>query len=337
MKKKISLFLLFALTLCFSTSVFAEIITFNNKRGDVSISYPEGWFVKEYIYNNPYSIFLSREKVEKVGDIYKVGISILKFYHHSWYVNVNLDDLEEYLNYMVHTYYNGITYSNKRIIEKDDLILGGVKFIMREISFDAPLGFRNKLYFLCAIKNDIYVQVMFEAPEHEFEDYRQVFDESARTMRLFSSEGMLPDDVLLYREIDNLILTKMRDKNISSDPKKILSVFYDAMSMSPSYAKTRLLRGSFIMHYAKNIDPEIQKTFLEEAEKELRFAIELYNKYPQHYDEFERKLNISQCYYLLGDIYYYPYNNKEKAKKLYEESLKYFDYLPVKEALEKYK
>ncbi|MCK9604312.1 MAG: tetratricopeptide repeat protein [Candidatus Omnitrophica bacterium] len=70
---------------------------------------------------------------------------------------------------------------------------------------------------------------------------------------------------------------------------------------------------------------EAQGVF-KEAEKELLLATQLFK-------EADNKLK-SHCYFLLGDIYYYVYSEKEKARNFYQKSLElYSEHQEAREAL----
>lgn len=52
--------------------------TFETAVGGVRLEIPEGWFIKEIDQDQAYQAFLSREKVEKEGDLYTYGVSIMR-------------------------------------------------------------------------------------------------------------------------------------------------------------------------------------------------------------------------------------------------------------------
>jgi tetratricopeptide (TPR) repeat protein len=318
-----------------------RLITFNNKRGDINIRYPEGWFMLEYLYKYPYQIFLSREKIEKPTDMFKVGISIIKWYHQSWYMSLDKNEVDKSLTLLMDEYNDNLSSSDKKIGERKNIMLDGSKGILEEVSFfSAITGFRIRVYQIFAMKDDVVVAITLEAPEIEFENYRQAFEESIQSAKIFSTEDKLGDNHLLDTEIDWFIMNGMGSEEKKQDTmegtKQILYVFKDAMSMNPLRAKTALLRGGFLMNAASGKDAKTEELLIKNAEEDLKSAIELYNKYVSDYKEPDRELNISQCYYLLGDIYYFLYNKKQEAKDFYDKSLEYFDNLLTKKRLEEY-
>lgn len=285
-----------------------NLTTFHNKRGDISIRHPEDWFIREYLYNNPYSIFLSREKVEKPTDLFKVGISIWKFYHQSWYLELEPDDADKSLNFLIDDYNKSVTYPNKKIEAKESVVIDGAPALREEISFDTLAGYRDRILLIYVMKDDVIVKFMCEAPETEFEQYREFFEESIKTAKLFSSEDMLPDNPLLEREMDQLI----RDAEDSSeDIEEMILAYENAISMSPYYAKTRSLRGSFLMKGAEGVPVQYQEEILKEAGKEFDLAIELYNRHSQDYDENERKTDTAWCHFNKGMILIYESTTAE--------------------------
>ena len=79
----------------------------------------------------------------------------------------------------------------------------------------------------------------------------------------------------------------------------------------------------------KSGDLKQGKAVLKEAEGELRSAIDLF-------DPSQNATQISQCYFLLGEIYAHALKDSVRAKEFYEQSLSYYDNGQSKEALELY-
>ena len=315
-----------------------RLTTLNNKRGDINIRYPEGWFMLEYLYKYPYQIFLSREKIEKPTDMFKVGISIIKWYHQSWYMGLDKNEVDKSLTLLMDEYNDNLSSSDKKIGERKNIMLDGSRAILEEVSFfSAVTGFKIRVYQIFAMKDDVVMAITFEAPEIEFENYRQAFEESIKTAKIFSTEDKLGDNHLVDTEIDRFVLNAIGSEGKKEeDIKQVLYIFKDAMSMNPLRAKTTLLRGGFLMNAASGKDDKTEELLIKNAEEDLKSALELYNKYVSDYKEPDRELNISQCYYLLGDIYYFLYNKKQEAKGFYDKSLEYFDNSLTKKRLEEY-
>lgn len=315
-----------------------KFATFNNARGDISVRYPEGWFIKEHKYNNPYSIFLSREKVENPTDMFRVGISIHKFYHQSWYLDLDNKDSDGSINLLVDEYFKEMPNPGKEATKEKIFLSDGTAAIKGEATFSPDNYIPIKVYVVYTMKNDVLVRIILEAPSGDFEFYRQAFDEIIATAEVFAIKGDLSDNALLDQETEQFVIKETIDKASEKDFFQIASSFNDAKAMNPLYAKTLFLMGAFYMQAAAmpKLNEKSKNLALETSQIYLNSAIEYYQKYPDNYNALDRQLNISQCYYLLGDIDYFYRNNKEAARDLYQKSLTYFDHPNARRKLEKY-
>jgi tetratricopeptide (TPR) repeat protein len=100
-----------------------------------------------------------------------------------------------------------------------------------------------------------------------------------------------------------------------------LALLKQATQIAPEDASWHMNYGSMLFSkggimYKRGEKQESIGVF-EEAEEELLLAITLFK---------EEKENIlkSHCYYLIGDIHFYPFEDKDKAKTFYQKSLEYY-------------
>ncbi len=76
----------------------------------------------------------------------------------------------------------------------------------------------------------------------------------------------------------------------------------------------------------KDSDQEKGKEILRQAEKQLRKAIETFNPNKD-------QVYLSQCYFLLGEMYRNAFADKVKAKEYYRKAVDLNDYIGAKDAL----
>lgn len=308
---------------------------FNNERGDISVRYPKDWFTKIYKYNNPYSIFFSREKVENPDDIFGTGITILKFYHQSWYLDFDPNDSERAIHSLVDSYFAVLKDLNKKIIKKKIVLADGTVAVKGEITFQLE-GFHDiKLFIVCAMKGDTMVQILTEAPHDEFENYRDIFDEVISTAMIFYP-GNETDNVLLDKETESFLMNDIIKEGSNKDFSQVFDYYEKLIKMNPDYAKTHFAAGGFFFQVAMRFNDERRAGVAKIAEKFFNSSIDLYLEHNDNYNKFDRAINISQAYYLLGDIYYFFYEEKEKAEGFYKQSLSHFEHPDARRKLEKY-
>lgn len=78
----------------------------------------------------------------------------------------------------------------------------------------------------------------------------------------------------------------------------------------------------------KDSDKETGKEILQQAEKQLRQAI-------KGFSPSKDQVYLSQCYFLLGEIYNNAYADKVKAKEYYTKAVELSDYTGARDALNK--
>ncbi|MFA5060011.1 MAG: hypothetical protein WC676_05235 [Candidatus Omnitrophota bacterium] len=300
------------------------LMLYGNRRGDINIRHPQGWHIMEKKYAYPYQIYISRERIKSPNDVFEAGITIFKYYHQSWYLNLNKDNVEQSLLTMAQASEQAPPGVTKTLVKRKSILLDGASGIMDEAILKADSGREARVYHVFAMKDDVFVQFILEAKPAEFENYRGRFEEILKTARIFNLAGREPDNKTLDKEIEQYVLNDAV-KSGSSDFRQVAEVFEKAVAMNPSNAKTRFLRAGFLMDVAKGADQKNQGLFLKEAEADFMMAAELYMKFPQDYDQRDRHVNLGQIYFLLGDMYYFPYGQKDNAKEFYKKSVEFGD------------
>jgi len=110
--------------------------------------------------------------------------------------------------------------------------------------------------------------------------------------------------------------------------KQSIIIAPEEPDMHSNYGGMLFTRGSQLV---KTGEKEKGKSIIKEAENELLLAIKLYKENPT---KDANRFSIAQCHFLLGDIYFYVYEDKEKAKSFYQKALEYYpEYELAKEAL----
>ncbi len=86
-------------------------------------------------------------------------------------------------------------------------------------------------------------------------------------------------------------------------------------SLHMNYAGMLFMKGQKLHEMGNK---EETKPIFNEVEKELYLAIPLFK------DDEGGNILKSQCSFLLGDVYFYVYNDREKAKDFYQRALEYY-------------
>jgi len=99
--------------------------------------------------------------------------------------------------------------------------------------------------------------------------------------------------------------------------KKAVNIAPKEPDMHMNYGTILFIKGQkfFQLGFEENA-----KRVFKEAQDELVTAIKLYKAAPA---KDPKDFAKAQCYFLLGDIYYYIYKNEERAKGLYRRAVEY--------------
>ena len=158
------------------------------------------------------------------------------------------------------------------------------------------------------------------------ENYARLLDETNRTaeavrMRARAKEAWGVHAAALNQQY--VILSRQGRTN------EALEMLRRAMQIAPEFPDSHLNYGSLLFAEGNLVyergNRKAGKTIFRQAEAELLLAIQLAEakKVNQYWDIDEKKMTIAQSYFLLGDIYYYVYRDKAKAKILYQNAVKH--------------
>ncbi len=99
-----------------------------------------------------------------------------------------------------------------------------------------------------------------------------------------------------------------------------LALIKKATQIAPDDANWHMNYGSMLFSKGQQVfqagNKQEGSAIFKEVEKELLLAIKLFKE--------SNSIEISQCYFLLGDVYYYAFEDPVKAKSFYQKSLKYY-------------
>ena len=95
--------------------------------------------------------------------------------------------------------------------------------------------------------------------------------------------------------------------------KQAIQAAPEDASLHMNYGSMLFMKGQQIFQSGNKQEADV---ILKEAEEELLLAADLFKT-----SDF---MLISQCYFLIGDIYFYAFNNKNQAKIFYQKSLGYY-------------
>jgi tetratricopeptide (TPR) repeat protein len=132
-----------------------------------------------------------------------------------------------------------------------------------------------------------------QIPSDKYKEAQKLMPQAAELVQ----QGKLDDSLIILRQA------------IAIAPKE--------PDMHMNYATVLFVKGQQFFQFGHN---DKTKKIFKEAQDELITAIKLYKARP---DRDIKDSSKSQCYFLLGDIYYYIYKNDTRAKSLYMRSLEY--------------
>lgn len=332
--KKILCFaiVLLCLSVPASAADLPKFDTFKNTRGDVTVVYPEGWHVKEVVKNNPYQIFISREKLIASDSKFQVGMTFAKFYNNGWYMDFKPNDREKYYSLVLEA--TKKPDSPVRIIKEERIQLAGVEALLVEQK-GVLVKDMIHMFYLYVLKDDVGMFFCLEAPEDEFENYRDTFRQSITNSTFFVTDGKDSDNTLLMNEASNLVAYEMqRQMKEGMDFEAMSKIFDEAAAMSPANGTLYSLIGGYMFHMAKASDDEYKTQMGPQVIELLKLSEKYYDKHPGSYDEAIMKFYRSQNNYLIADTYQYFLRNKADAKPYYEKSLSFLEHPMAKRELE---
>lgn len=172
----------------------AELKTFSNSQENIILLYPSNWFVKEEKRGDIYAVFLSREKISGPDDIFKAGISVMKFYNADQFMFDMPPNKIKFFPDMKHTsmaLYIDVLCT--QLIMQEKLIsrttyrnrINNTPTYISEVRFKNDFGFSETMFLVVSYKDNTFIKFVLEAPPEEFEKLYPVFKKIIDNAKLF--------------------------------------------------------------------------------------------------------------------------------------------------------
>ena len=152
-----------------TTAQKSEMRTFTSEQGGVELSIPTAWFVKEVPGDERYQEFFSREKVEKEGDLFLVGVSItrVKDYRRAFKFKTTrpADIATEYANRIA----AGVGKGSRNLVISMPGSIAGMNAYTFRISAGGGSPECISMWLVVGIKGKEWVHALWEVPCTESE------------------------------------------------------------------------------------------------------------------------------------------------------------------------
>ncbi|NOZ13244.1 MAG: hypothetical protein GXO69_06300 [Acidobacteria bacterium] len=157
--------------------------------GQIQLKVPSTWFVRREHSKDADQTFISREKIQKAKDIFRVGITINLFSDLRKFWKIGNHATEASLLY---NWYQAMNSSMKKrngqIYTISSRKISGLKAIYWERSYQADDKSYIQEYHLSIIRGFSIYDFIFEAPVMEFERYRPVFDDVINSIQVIPNK-----------------------------------------------------------------------------------------------------------------------------------------------------
>jgi len=172
-----------SLLLFFASVLFAEgeglnLKNHSNSKYNVSINYPDGWYVVENDADKDmYYFFVSKEKVEGEERSH-TGYILAKAYD----VKKNMAEFKSYApkdatKEFFERYTEQIEDAKSIVISLpiSPIMIGKDKCYVAELYFTDRYGEDIGVIFVTGLKNNVLVNIIFSAPSEKFNNYRDMY------------------------------------------------------------------------------------------------------------------------------------------------------------------
>ncbi len=165
----------------------SEMKEFENSAYNVSLRYPIDWHVKEHASQGVYQLFISKEKVEKPGDIYLTGIGIVKVSNAKETIKLKASEPLEVANEFLKRYVDGIATSKSVIMAfaNTPIKVGEDTGYATEFTFTDKYGRMLSNFFVILYKNDTLVSIIMESTQQDFLRYKNMFVDILKEAKIF--------------------------------------------------------------------------------------------------------------------------------------------------------
>lgn len=153
-------------------------------KGGFSIELPASWHVLAYSTGESEEMIISLEKIASENQPYKVGVklSMNRNMSERYEVKTQQDVINMWDGSAAK---NAESYHNYRIFTKKTTRFGDwhgfINYVILQITAES---FPLKMYEFGVAKNDDLLYGYFQAPDKEFEYYKQIFDKSLKTLTI---------------------------------------------------------------------------------------------------------------------------------------------------------
>lgn len=306
--------------------------TFNNIRNDISFKYPKDWYVKEEMFNTPYYIFISKEKINSEKDTFKTGITISKMYHQSWVYYLDNNDYDKSFSKIRETQMEELKkYSYFNINSEEIKLINGVQYLIMDISF--KINEENvRCYFIYSLYNDVYLSIICESLEEMFNNYKDYYISFLNDSNFFNLDKNKSDNDILDNQCSKISLDLLKidvtDPNIS----QYLNLMDLAIKMNPNFAFLYFSRGLYYYKFCQLLDGEKQNEIANMSINDLNKACELFKKYTYNlFNQNQINNALTQSFYSLGEIYLNVIKDKNLGKQYLEKALEIVDDPQIRE------
>lgn len=179
----------------------------------VEITYPKKWFKKEHFPQGLYQLFLSREKVEKPGDVFLVGISLVKIYRGSEVVGLRSNHPFPMAVAYMQAYMKEVESPVTKHAETIPVRTGDGIAYLSDLAFRDVYGKDIRGWIVVGYdpKEDTVVTMNLEAPVGEFEEQRPTFDRILKSVKMFRKEESLGGPGLPDLRFSQIMLSGFSD------------------------------------------------------------------------------------------------------------------------------
>jgi outer membrane protein assembly factor BamE (lipoprotein component of BamABCDE complex) len=165
----------------------SELKKFTNAKHHVELEYPSQWYVKEVASEEFYQLFISKEKVEQVGDRYLTGISVMKIYDAKKRMGLESSDPAQVADELLKRIYKAIDSSKSVVIlfPNRPIQVGADTGFITELSFTDKYGTLISVFRITLYKNDTFVHIGMESTRQDFDKYRKLFLDLILRIKVF--------------------------------------------------------------------------------------------------------------------------------------------------------
>lgn len=171
-----------------------KLKTFSNPQEKISIEYPSDWYVKEEKSGDLYAVFLSREKISKSSDIFKAGITIMKFHKADQFefdmppnkIRLFPDLVYGSMALYIDAFCTQLMMQNQLSFRAAYRTkINNIPSCIAEVSLRSEIGSPVTMFLVVSYKDNAFVKLVLEAPVEEFEQFYPIFKNIINNVKFF--------------------------------------------------------------------------------------------------------------------------------------------------------